>query len=626
MKQRTKSNILFIAAILLTFLLIASPFISGFLNRAATKYPDIINGSADFSETRHTTISTLYLSGEWEVFENSHIMTNGITTPGEIQQTPSKLTTALQRTTGASGSQSSYRMTIKNLDFENAVVYIPHFAGAYRIFLNNKLISESGILPNGETQANLHLNAVPVNFKSEKDYTLVVEVSCKLMPGLYMSPIIADYTYANDHSDIAEVIRCIVFGIVIFCSFFILMYSIHKKYLFNSKWFPLLSLFIGLRMILSTDGYSAFHVLFGSIDYEYLTLLICLSTFIIKIIALFFYTETLNLQISKGVFIAFCSTSFLGAIIISLIPSMVFNPYWYVVIQMSTLPFDIVILGHLADSVARKTPYSITYSLGYIAIISGIMVDCFYTNGLLPFIASSFMPIAFAISVLFFTAIFSQMHTAMYNAAIKSAELDRELTAANTSIMISQIQPHFLYNALNTIKYLIKRDPKTAEKAVISFSKYLRGNMESITNNSPIPFSDELEHIKNYCDIELLRFGDKIDIVYNTDFTSFVVPALSIQPLVENAIKHGVTKKPEGGTVTVTSFEDQENYVITIEDDGIGFDPENPDYSDDGMHAHLGIQNLKSRLQLMVNATLEIQSKPMVGTTVTVKIPKEETK
>ena len=192
--------------------------------------------------------------------------------------------------------------------------------------------------------------------------------------------------------------------------------------------------------------------------------------------------------------------------------------------------------------------------------------------------------------------------------------------------MISQIQPHFLYNALNTIKYLIKRDPKTAEKAVIAFSKYLRGNMDSISQKHPIPFETELAHIKNYCAIELLRFGDKLNIVYNTDFTDFSVPSLSIQPLVENAIKHGVTKKPEGGTATVSSFEEAEFYCVVIEDDGIGFDPENPDFVPDDSHSHIGLSNVSNRLKIMVNAQLNIESEQGKGTRVTIKIPKEARK
>jgi sensor histidine kinase YesM len=318
------------------------------------------------------------------------------------------------------------------------------------------------------------------------------------------------------------------------------------------------------------------------------------------------------------------AVSLLCTAITSFFPFIFFNPYYYIIIQAVTLPFDIILLSYLTESVARKVPYAKLYTIGYIALISGIMVDCFYTNGLIPYISSLFMPITFFLFIITFISIFFDKITAIYRASVKAAELDKELVTANTAIMISQIQPHFLYNALNTIKYLIKRDPKTAEKAVISFSKYLRGNMDSITQKSPIPFAEELEHIKNYCDIELLRFEEKLEIVYNTDFVDFKVPSLTIQPLVENAIKHGVTKRPEGGTVTITTEETDNFYTVVIEDNGIGFDAENPDYTPNDNHAHVGLKNVKNRLEMMVNAEVVVQSELDVGTTITINIPKGE--
>jgi LytS/YehU family sensor histidine kinase len=233
--------------------------------------------------------------------------------------------------------------------------------------------------------------------------------------------------------------------------------------------------------------------------------------------------------------------------------------------------------------------------------------------------SSQFMPICFTIFIITFVVIYFEKISRIFNTALKTAEIERELEIANTSLMISQIQPHFLYNALNTIKYLIKRDPKSAEKAVISFSRYLRGNMDSITKKEPIPFAEELEHTKNYCDIELLRFGDKLSIVYDTPVTSFTIPALSVQPLVENAIKHGVTKKPDGGTVTVTTSEDERNFIIKVQDDGVGFDTSVP-ISD---KKHVGLRNIRGRLKAMVNGELIIESKPDAGTRAVIRIPKE---
>jgi sensor histidine kinase YesM len=187
--------------------------------------------------------------------------------------------------------------------------------------------------------------------------------------------------------------------------------------------------------------------------------------------------------------------------------------------------------------------------------------------------------------------------------------------------MISQIQPHFLYNALNTIKYLIKKDPKTAEGAVVKFSNYLRSNMDSLTQKEPIPFEKELDHVKNYVDIEQLRFGERLKIEYDIQVVDFTIPPLTLQPIVENAIKHGVNQRPEGGTVTIKTDETKSYVIIIVEDNGVGFDIN--EKKNDG-RSHVGIQNIRKRLEEIMGAFIEIKSEVGTGTTVTIKIPKNE--
>ena len=623
MNTKKKANLYLVLIVLLTALLIASPFVAGIINKAITKCPDVVNGTIDFKGTKITNTNPLYLSGEWVKY-SGHIISGSSSSNGVKEIIPPRLTTNMFSDEGNLGSTDSYKITLKNLNFKNAVIYIPHFAGSYRVFINGKLTAFSGNFKEQNTYANLKLSSIPIDFDSNGVYDVVIETSCELMPGIYMTPIIAGYDYTETYKNVTTSIRCLIIGIVFVCGIYVFAYSRSKNAIFTSRWLPLLFILIALRMTISTEGFTAFGFLFPKVNYEHITLLICISTFIIKLVALLFYTETLDLNIGKGTFVTICLV-FLGcAVITSLFPFTVFNPYYYIILQAATLPLDIVLLGKLTNCIARKVRFSTLYTFGYVAIISGIMVDCFYTNGLISFNASSFMPATFCIFVVAFAIMFSMKISEVYKSALRVAELDRELTNANTALMISQIQPHFLYNALNTIKYLIKREPKLAEKAVISFSRYLRGNMESLSQKSPIPFNEELDHIKNYCEIELLRFGDKLDIIYNIKCSDFEIPSLSIQPLVENAIKHGVTKNPNGGTVTVSTDEDSKNHYVIVNDNGIGFDTDNLDYTLSDEHAHLGIENVEKRLKNMVNATLKIESTQNEGTTVTVTIPKEE--
>lgn len=622
MKLKTRSNIILIITIIITVLAIASPFIAGSINRNFSGMPDIINGKGDFSNAKSDY--TLYLTGEWEYYDGVHIISNREQKDYIITEIPAPIVEPITSLSKANGFTASYKTTIKNLSYENAIIYVPHFAGTYRVFVNGIMVTQSGTYIDQEAYANLDLISTAVNFEPQNTYEIVIEATCNMMPSLYMTPVISDIDYTMTFSKIAQTFRSFLTGIVLFCGLFIFSYSAKRSFILSSKWLPVLCACVAIRMMISTEGYSVFSFLFPYLDYESITLIICVSTFIIKLVALLFYSETLDLKINKNVTAVFCFVFLALSLVAGILPYIIFSPYYYIIIQAATIPLDIIILSNICNCVVRKLPYAKLYLIGYITLSIGILVDCFYTNGIINFMSSQFMPICFTIFIITFVVIYFEKISRIFNTALKTAEVERELEIANTSLMISQIQPHFLYNALNTIKYLIKRDPKSAEKAVISFSRYLRGNMESITQKSPIHFTEELEHTKNYCDIELLRFGDKLNIIYDTPVTSFSLPALSVQPIVENAIKHGVTKKTDGGTVTVTTSEDEHNYIIKIQDDGVGFDVQNPDLKPSEAHAHIGVKNVRERLMNMVNAEFIIESQIDVGTCVTIKIPKKE--
>jgi LytS/YehU family sensor histidine kinase len=181
---------------------------------------------------------------------------------------------------------------------------------------------------------------------------------------------------------------------------------------------------------------------------------------------------------------------------------------------------------------------------------------------------------------------------------------------AQIRVMMSQIQPHFIYNSLSSISTLIPMDPDKAQKALDNFTEYLRHNLSSLTETSLIHFEDELKHIKVYLSLEELRFKDRIKINYDIKSSEFMVPPLSIQPLVENAVKHGILKKIEGGALTIKTYSKDNANIVEIIDDGVGFDLSKIDFKS---NQHFGIENIRNRLKIMCNGKLEIISKPGKG-------------
>lgn len=199
---------------------------------------------------------------------------------------------------------------------------------------------------------------------------------------------------------------------------------------------------------------------------------------------------------------------------------------------------------------------------------------------------------------------------------------EKELAESRIDIMLSQIQPHFLYNTLTAIRQLCDINPKQAKQATTDFANFLRANMNSLTNKAPIPFMQELTNVQNYLNLERQRYIGRIHVVYKIYAKNFFIPALTLQPIVENAVRHGVTKKEQGGTITICTQETASAYMITVSDDGVGFTGKLEDHSDE--HIHVGIDNVRYRLWAINKGTLDISSTLHVGTTVVLTIPKEK--
>ena len=192
-------------------------------------------------------------------------------------------------------------------------------------------------------------------------------------------------------------------------------------------------------------------------------------------------------------------------------------------------------------------------------------------------------------------------------------------------IMMSQIQPHFLYNTLSTIQVLCHTDPEKAAEITGNFSSYLRRNLSALDEPGLISFEKELEHTRTYVQIEEIRFPN-IHVTYDIKDSDFSLPPLTLQPMVENAIRHGVRIRDEGIVEVITRKQDNFHEIL-IRDNGIGFDTAKLGTYD---KSHVGLRNVRQRIESMCAGTLTIDSRMGEGTIVTIRIPagteKEEDK
>ena len=270
------------------------------------------------------------------------------------------------------------------------------------------------------------------------------------------------------------------------------------------------------------------------------------------------------------------------------------------------LPIIAIMLFNLAGTLKRKRQLShntfLSFLIAILPITVALCVQLFVD--VFPLIDISF--------VLSGLAMYSRILSEQIE---QDLEHQRQIADQRAKIMILQMRPHFIYNTLMSIYSLCNLDPQKARQVTMDFTDYLRRNFNAVASESAIPFSMELEHTRAYLAVEQAQYEDMLIVAYDTRFTQFRLPSLTLQPLAENAVKHGMNPYAGPLHVTIRTRHTDHACVITVEDDGPGFDP--ADHSEQ----HTTLTNIRQRLELMCNGKMEIRPREGGGTVVTVTIP-----
>ena len=192
---------------------------------------------------------------------------------------------------------------------------------------------------------------------------------------------------------------------------------------------------------------------------------------------------------------------------------------------------------------------------------------------------------------------------------------EQELADNRVTMLTNQIRPHFIFNSLASIQTMCKKNPDKAAEAVSHFSKYLRSSIEAMTMQTAVLFQKELESIREYVSLEQLEREYPIEMNYDLGIKEFYLPFLTVQPIVENAIRHGIKDRPNG-RVDLITFTEKNRLCVVVRDNGVGFKRE---MRDEGT----GLKNVRERIQY-AGGTLEVESELGKGTTATITLPLRE--
>lgn len=285
--------------------------------------------------------------------------------------------------------------------------------------------------------------------------------------------------------------------------------------------------------------------------------------------------------------------------------------YWAIINGLAAVVFLVICIWVM---VHREKERNLLLGV-YVTFLSAVLVELL--NGRINFLPGGVV-VKTVFSALFLFLLVRAIKVVAFNhrASIEAEKLAEKLRSSRIVLAMSQIRTHFIFNVLNAISGMCKYDAEKADETVVRFANYLRSNIDIMQEDRPIPFLRELEHLKDYVVLEQVRFGDRISFYTELEVTDFQIPPLVLQPVVENSVKHGILAKQSDGKILLQTKFKEKAIIITIQDDGVGFDPK-----DINEENSVGLSNVRFRLEHMVGGKLNIESKVGEGTTVRMILP-----
>lgn len=621
----------FLLVLLFVICFTAGAFLYSYYHNGLLKEPCIENGVLDLSGWNPERNHVVHLDGEWEFYWNRWIVSDGtgnMANDGMVSVPDRWTQYEIGGNTLPKSGIASYRIHVKNCpDTLDCVSYVPNFQSGYRIYFNDSLVTSRGVEggdnerrdigPGTAAWTYVTVYSCP-NLPETPDFDLTVEVTGENLEGLVLTPILAENSHEYFSATFRYMLASAYFGVMLI-SLIILAFILHGSlggvqalllFVFNLMMF--------VRVLIKDEFFGLLQIFLPFRNYYVFSNILKVLTLLLPFIFFFYVTGIMELKIKNRRVKEFLIFETVILVCISMCMKMGLGKEEFLFSLVSLLPF-VPMLVFLYRKMMEGVEGVLSVSLCLMFLIGSLSTGSLYRSGLVVLNLSMIPPSFFLAFIVTQDYIFIHRIMDRHKAVLEAANLRLQLEESQTSLMLSQIRPHFLYNALVAIQVLCTRDPQGARDALLNFSQYLRANMSSVSSSVPIPFEQELNHIKNYTAIEKLRFQNRLTMHYDIRSTDFTVPPLTIEPLVENAIKHGATKNIEGGNVWLSSRETEDAYVVRVADDGPGFDVSILEKEELASH---GLRNITFRLKQIPGAQVSFESHLDKKTEVTVTIPK----
>ena len=608
---------------LLLAIFIVCLFVFSFNYSAIYNSPKVKDGKADFAgvdiPSRDVACN---LAGEWEFFYNKWIVTdnydseldgstgkidNTICTSDGMIKLPSVWTYknfgngALPKT-----GYASYRLRAENVQTGISVTVYRHYSNfAYRVFINGELNYRSGTL-------SKDISETVVTGKTDEQHPyltdggtleIVIEISAMDIGGFNAAPWIAATSTGTTYGSSWRSFNFVALGITTAAVVIGILTFIFFRYKRDIT-MPAFMLALYAHFLTSRDMLYVFRL--QTTAAMILELLTAIAAFALLVI----HCRRSGTPLNKKYVITTSVAAAILTVMLFAFYGTPLAPVWgFLLFGIGCTYLVPIVLNRRFADIQRYV-----YGTLFAFLMSVFCFELCDGLGLLVFGTEFIFTIELMIIIAFFAVLWLWKIANAARDAIRVSELECELSAVKHKALKAQIEPHFIYNSLTAIQAQYRDGLNEGDRAIEQFAKHLRLITDS-SGEDIIPFDDEVRNVLNYFELENLRASGKLNLYLDLNYTDFSLPVLSLQPLVENAIRHGGLREKQNGYIQLSSDKTDTHIIITVSDNGVGFDV-------NAAHEGVGIENTRKRFEL-IKATMHISSEIDSGTSVTIKIPLE---
>lgn len=628
--QGIRPLLLKVIFLILTFIIMVSNFN---LSVYTGQMPEAVKGKLDLDGYHFNQKGMLCLDGEWQFFYGRFIKPAAYpelqdSDKPDVYTTPPTVWNEYKingKPTPGFG-YGSYRMVVSGVTpgVPMAIKILPQ-STAYRLYIDDRLLADNGRVSKDKGHSAVSYHPDSVSFTpSSGEFVITVYISNYVYArgGMWDAPTLGTQKQIADLDGFILRRDLFLEGCYITMLFMFLVIYLNRPQSRSWLYFALLCIITSARILIY--GAHLINLLTG--NFRLITFIEYATRLWFPILLVLLVNDELAGKI-QGKYLTWLTLMIAAATAaVAALPIHIYTMFAKVVmyynVGMGVMLCTLILWP--GERFFPKNKNKIFYIYGIFAIFISACYDILFA----PTAYVELTPIGFFVALLAFAFILAINYTdalaVSENALLElQAEGERKLHT-ELKLLQSQIRPHFIYNALSAISNVCVKDGKKAEQLILDLAYFMQASFDYSSNAKLIPLENELEYIRKYVNIEKARFEDRIKYIEQIDIPlSTQIPRLIIEPLVENAIRHGISRKKSGGEVRLLVAESPDGIYIEVSDDGVGISKEKLAVIFDGESRGVGLKNIQDRLIRFGGAGLTIECKPEHYTKVSFTIKKE---